>query len=245
MNNKGFFMVFLMLFIFLADCSEGKRVSELDSREDFKAMRERMVETQIKARGIKDTRVLSAMLKVELHLFVPKEYQNSAYSDQPLPIGEGQTISQPYIVALMTELLELKGGEKVLEVGTGSGYQAAILAELAEEVYTIEIIENLASSAKALLLDLTYQNITVKAGDGYLGWPEAAPFDAIIITCAPDHIPNPLLEQLKEGGRMVLPVGTYSQELQKLIKRSGKIETIHVTPVIFVPMTGEGVKKGK
>jgi len=245
MNNKGFFMVFLMLFIFLADCSEGKRVSELDSREDFKAMRERMVETQIKARGIKDTRVLSAMLKVERHLFVPKEYQNSAYSDQPLPIGEGQTISQPYIVALMTELLELKGGEKVLEVGTGSGYQAAILAELAEEVYTIEIIENLASSAKALLLDLTYQNITVKAGDGYLGWPEAAPFDAIIITCAPDHIPNPLLEQLKEGGRMVLPVGTYSQELQKLIKRSGKIETIHVTPVIFVPMTGEGVKKGK
>jgi len=238
-------MVFLMLFIFLADCSEGKRVSELDSREDFKAMRERMVETQIKARGIKDTRVLSAMLKVERHLFVPKEYQNSAYSDQPLPIGEGQTISQPYIVALMTELLELKGGEKVLEVGTGSGYQAAILAELAEEVYTIEIIENLASSAKALLLDLTYQNITVKAGDGYLGWPEAAPFDAIIITCAPDHIPNPLLEQLKEGGRMVLPVGTYSQELQKLIKRSGKIETIHVTPVIFVPMTGEGVKKGK
>ena len=208
-------------------------------------MRERMVETQIKARGVKDTRVLSAMLKVERHLFVPKEYQNSAYSDQPLPIGEGQTISQPYIVALMTELLELKGGEKVLEVGTGSGYQAAILAELAKEVYTIEIIETLATSAKKLLLELGYQNITVKAGDGYLGWPEAAPFDAIIVTCAPDHIPKPLLEQLKEGGRMVLPVGTYSQELKKLIKRSGKIETTDVIPVIFVPMTGEGVKKGK
>jgi protein-L-isoaspartate(D-aspartate) O-methyltransferase len=245
MNKKGFFMVFLMLFIFLADCSEGKRVSELVSREDFKAMRERMVETQIKARGVKDTRVLSAMLKVERHRFVSKEYQNSAYSDQPLPIGEGQTISQPYIVALMTELLELKGGEKVLEVGTGSGYQAAVLAELAKEVYTIEIIETLASSAKKVLLELAYQNISVKAGDGYLGWPEAAPFDAIIVTCAPDHIPNPLLEQLKEGGRMVLPVGTYSQELQKLIKRSGKIETTHVTPVIFVPMTGEGIKKRK
>jgi len=245
MNHKGFFMLFLMLFIFLATCSEGKRVSELVSREDFKAMRERMVETQIKARGIKDTRVLSAMLKVERHRFVSKEYQNSAYSDQPLPIGEGQTISQPYIVALMTELLELKGGEKVLEVGTGSGYQAAVLAELAKEVYTIEIIETLASSAKKVLLELAYQNITVKAGDGYLGWPEAAPFDAIIVTCAPDHIPNPLLEQLKEGGRMVLPVGTYSQELEKLIKRSGKIETTHVTPVIFVPMTGEGVKGKK
>jgi len=234
-----------MLFIFLADCSEGKRNAELDPKGDFKAMREQMVETQIKARGIKDARVLCAMLKVERHRFVPKEYQNSAYSDRPLPIGAGQTISQPYIVALMTELLELKRGEKVLEVGTGSGYQAAILAELAKEVYTIEIIETLASSAKKVLLDLAYQNITVKVGDGYLGWPEAAPFDAIIITCAPDHVPTPLLEQLKEGGRMVLPVGTYSQELQKLIKRSGKIETTNVTPVIFVPMTGEGVKKRK
>jgi protein-L-isoaspartate(D-aspartate) O-methyltransferase len=245
-EKKGLFIwIFLMPFIFLADCSEGKRVAESDSKLDFKAMRERMVETQIKARGIKDPRVLSAMLKVERHRFIPEEYRDSAYSDHPLPIGEGQTISQPYIVALMTELLELKGGEKVLEVGTGSGYQAAILAELAKEVYTIEIVEALASSAKKVLLELAYQNITVKVGDGYLGWPEAAPFDAIIITCAPDHIPNPLLEQLKEGGRMVLPVGTYSQELQKVIKRSGKIETTNVAPVIFVPMTGEGVKKRK
>jgi len=210
---------------------------------DFKTMREKMVETQIKARGVKDPRVLSALLKVERHRFVPEEFQSSAYSDQPLPIGEGQTISQPYIVALMTELLELKGTERVLEIGTGSGYQAAILAELAKEVYSIEIVESLANSAKKLLFDLGYKNIQVKVGDGYLGWPEASPFDAIIVTCAPDHIPKPLVDQLKEGGRMVLPVGTYSQELKKIVKRSGKIETTDVLPVIFVPMTGEGVKQ--
>jgi len=208
-------------------------------------MREKMVETQIKARGVKDPRVLSALLKVERHRFVSEEYLNSAYSDQPLPIGEGQTISQPYIVALMTELLELKGNEKVLEIGTGSGYQAAILAELAKEVYTIEIIEPLASMAKNRLLQLGYQNIKVKAGDGYLGWPEAAPFDAIIITCAPDHIPEPLIEQLKEGGCMALPVGAYAQELKKIVKRSGKIETTNIIPVVFVPMTGDAVKKKK
>ena len=206
-------------------------------------MREKMVETQIKARGIKDPRVLSAMLKVQRHLFVPKEEQASAYADQPLPIGKGQTISQPYIVALMTELLELRGQEKILEVGTGSGYQAAILGELAKEVYTIEIVESLAADAKTLLLELGYQNIRVRAGDGYLGWPEASPFDAIIVTAAPDHIPQPLLDQLKEGGRMVLPIGTYSQTLKKITKRSGKIEASDVVPVVFVPMTGEGVKQ--
>jgi len=208
-------------------------------------MREKMVETQIKARGVKDPRVLSALLKVERHRFVPEEYLDSAYADQPLPIGEGQTISQPYIVALMTELLELKGNEKVLEVGTGSGYQAAVLAELAKEVYSIEIVEPLATTAKNRLLELSYQNIKIKAGDGYLGWPEAAPFDAIIITCAPDHIPEPLVEQLREGGRMVLPVGAYAQELKKIVKRSGKIETTDIIPVVFVPMTGDGVKKKK
>jgi len=234
-----------IFLIFLAKCTDGRRGSESAPEGDYKTMRENMVETQIKTRGVKDQRVLSAMLKVERHLFVPKEYQNSAYSDQPLPIGEGQTISQPYIVALMTELLELKGGEKVLEIGTGSGYQAAVLAELVSEVYSIEIIETLANSAKNLLLNLGYKNIHVKAGDGYLGWPEVAPFDAIIVTAAPDHIPKPLLEQLKEGGRMVIPVGTYSQDLKKIIKRSGKIETTDVIPVIFVPMTGEGVKQKK
>jgi len=234
-----------MFLFFTADCTDGKKVTELGPKGDFKAMREKMVETQIKARGVKDSRVLSAMLKVERHLFVPKDLQTSAYTDQPLPIGEGQTISQPYIVALMTDLLELKGGEKVLEVGTGSGYQAAVLAELVREVYTIEIIETLANSSEILLLQLGYKNIKVKAGDGYLGWPEVAPFDAIIVTCAPDHIPKPLLEQLKEGGRMVMPVGAYTQELKKIIKRSGKIETKDIIPVIFVPMTGGGVKQKK
>jgi protein-L-isoaspartate(D-aspartate) O-methyltransferase len=246
MKNKLLSVILIFIFLlFLANCTEGKRVSELSPEGDFKTMRERMVETQIKTRGVKDDRVLAAMLKVERHLFVPKDLQTSAYSDQPLPIGEGQTISQPYIVALMTQLLELKGDEKVLEVGTGSGYQAAILAELAKEVYTIEIVEKLASSSEKILLELGYKNIKVKAGDGYLGWPDAAPFDAIVVTCAPDHIPKPLLNQLKEGGRMVVPVGAYTQELKKIVKRSGKIETTDVIPVIFVPMTGEGVKGNK
>ena len=246
MRKIGFaILASFVLLTVLTQCTNGKRVSESNPRGDFKAMREKMVEAQIKARGVKDHRVLSALLKVERHRFVPEEYLNSAYSDQPLPIGEGQTISQPYIVALMTELLELKGEEKVLEIGTGSGYQAAILAELAREVYSIEIIETLASMAKNRLLELGYQNIKVKAGDGYLGWPEVAPFDAIIITCAPDHIPKPLIEQLKEGGRMVVPVGAYLQELKKIVKRSGKIVTTDVIPVVFVPMTGDGVKQKK
>jgi protein-L-isoaspartate(D-aspartate) O-methyltransferase len=235
----------LVLPLVLTQCTDGKGVSDANPKGDFKAMRERMVESQIKVRGVKDPRVLSALLKVERHRFVPEKYLDSAYSDQPLPIGEGQTISQPYIVGLMTELLELKGDEKVLEIGTGSGYQAAILAELAKEVYTIEIIESLASTAQKRLSELGYQNIKVKAGDGYLGWPEAAPFDAIIVTAAPDHIPKPLVEQLKEGGRMVVPVGSYTQELKKIVKRSGKMETIDVIPVLFVPMTGDGVKQKK
>lgn len=244
MKNKPLSIVFIFIFLlFLAHCTEGKKASDSSPKGDYKTMREEMVEIQIKARGVKEPRVLKAMLKVERHLFVPRDLSPTAYSDQPLPIGEGQTISQPYIVALMTELLDLKGGEKVLEVGTGSGYQAAILAELAKEVYTIEIIEKLATSAEKLLLDLGYKNIKVKAGDGYLGWPEAAPFDAIIVTCAPDHIPRPLMDQLREGGRMVLPVGESTQELKKIIKRGGKLETTNVIPVIFVPMTGDGVKR--
>ena len=238
-------LAFLIFLLVWTQCADRKRVSESHLSGDFKVMREKMVETQIKARGVKDPRVLSALLKVERHRFVPEKYLESAYSDQPLPIGEGQTISQPYIVAFMTELLELKGDEKVLEIGTGSGYQAAILAELAKEVYTIEIIESLASRATNRLLELGYQNVKVKYGDGYLGWPEAAPFDAVIVTAAPDHIPQPLIDQLKEGGRMVIPVGTYTQELRKIVKRSGKVEAIDVVPVIFVPMTGEGVKRNK
>jgi protein-L-isoaspartate(D-aspartate) O-methyltransferase len=242
MKNSSLSIILIFL-LFLAHCTDGRRASDSSPKGDYKTMRERMVETQIKARGVKEPRVLAAMLKVERHLFVPKDLHPNAYSDQPLPIGEGQTISQPYIVALMTELLDLRGEEKVLEVGTGSGYQAAILAELAKEVYTIEIIEKLATSAEKLLLDLSYKNIKVKAGDGYLGWPEAAPFDAIIVTCAPDHIPKPLMDQLREGGRMVIPVGESTQELKKIVKRGGKLETTNVIPVIFVPMTGGGVKK--
>ena len=244
MKNKPVSIILVFIFLlFVAHCTEGKRATDSTPKGDYKTMREGMVETQIRARGVKDPRVLAAMLKVERHLFVPKDLHPTAYSDQPLPIGEGQTISQPYIVALMTELLDLKGGEKVLEVGTGSGYQAAILAELAKEVYTIEIVEKLATSAEKLLLDLGYTNIKVRAGDGYLGWPESAPFDAIIVTCAPDHIPRPLMDQLKEGGRMVIPVGESTQELKKIVKRGGKLETTNVIPVIFVPMTGEGVKQ--
>jgi len=246
MRAKVYFIItFIILFAFPVGCGGDRRSSKPDSGRDFKTMREKMVETQIKGRGVRDERVLSAMLNVERHRFVPKEYESQAYADRPLPIEEGQTISQPYIVALMTELLELKGEEKVLEVGTGSGYQAAILAELAKEVYTIEIVETLASTAKILLFEQGYRNIQVKAGDGYLGWPEVAPFDAIIVTCAPDHIPKPLMEQLKEGGRLVVPVGAHSQELKKIVKKSGKIETTDVLPVIFVPMTGEGVKQKK
>lgn len=209
----------------------------------FVQARRNMVEVQIKARGIKDERLLKAMLKVKRHLFVPADIQNLAYSDRPLPIDEGQTISQPYIVALMTELLNLDSDDKVLEVGTGSGYQAAILAELTKEVYTIEILEPLAKQAEKTLEDLGYENISVKYGDGYLGWIEHAPFDAIIVTCAPPNIPQPLIEQLAEGGRMIIPVGVHWQELKLLKKLNGRIKTTSVIPVRFVPMTGEGVEK--
>lgn len=203
-----------------------------------------MIENQIRARGIKDEVVLNTIRKVDRQKFVPEEIRHHAYSDRPLPIGEGQTISQPYIVALMTELLELKKGNRVLEVGTGSGYQAAILAELADHVYTIETIGSLALSAERLLRELGYRNINVKIGDGYIGWEEFAPFDAIIVTAAPSHVPQPLLDQLKEGGRLVIPVGDYYQELKKITKVKGKIKSQNVIPVVFVPMIGEHVKMG-
>ena len=203
---------------------------------DFKALRENMVKNQIEARGVKDKKVLEVMRKVERHKFVPMQSQYLAYEDTPLSIGEDQTISQPYIVALMTELLKLEGNEKVLEIGTGSGYQAAILAELAREVYTIEILPKLSERAQKLLQDLGYTNIKVKCGDGYLGWPEFAPFEAIIVTCAPDKVPKTLIEQLAEGGRMVIPVGTTYQELKLLVKIKGRIEEKDIIPVRFVPM---------
>ena len=209
-----------------------------DPLEDSFDLRHRqMVEEQLKPRGIKDQRVLAAMLKVKRHLFVPPGIRYAAYDDRPLPIGEGQTISQPAVVALMTELLELKGTEKVLEIGTGSGYQAAVLGELAKQVYTIEIVEPLAKRSAKLLQELNYRNIRVKTGDGFLGWPEFAPYDAIIVTCAPDKVPPPLLEQLAEGGRLVIPVGTFWQELKLARKTRGKITESAIIPVRFVPMT--------
>ena len=205
----------------------------------FAQKRKQMVENQIKARGIKDPRVLDAMLKVNRHLFVPSDMRHLAYQDSPLPIGGGQTISQPYIVALMTELLALKGAERVLEVGTGSGYQAAILAELVKEVYTIEILEPLARQSEGLLKELNYKNIKVNVGDGFLGWPEFSPFDGIIVTCAPEKIPPPLLEQLAEGGRLVIPVGIYWQDLKLVRKIKGRIIEEDIIPVRFVPMLRE------
>jgi protein-L-isoaspartate(D-aspartate) O-methyltransferase len=213
------------------------------SQPDFTIQRARMVETQLRARGITDKRVLAAMGRVERHRFVPGPYRAEAYQDHPLPIGAGQTISQPYIVALMTALLELKGKEKILEIGTGSGYQAAVLAEIAAEVYTMEIIPALAESAGTLLKEMGYTNIRVRAGDGYRGWPGAAPFDGIVVTAAPDHVPEPLLQQLKEGGRLVIPVGTGLQHLKKITKSRGNVETVDVIPVRFVPLTGSGAVK--
>ncbi|MDH4222088.1 MAG: protein-L-isoaspartate(D-aspartate) O-methyltransferase [candidate division Zixibacteria bacterium] len=183
------------------------------------------------------------MREIPRHLFVPKTYVQEAYADGPLPIGEGQTISQPYIVALMTELLGLKGGEKVLEIGTGSGYQAAVLAEIASEVYSIEIICNLAERAGSTLTELGYKNITIRCADGYQGWKEHSPFDGIIVTAAPDHIPQPLIDQLKTGGKLVIPVGELFQELILVTKTEKGIEKESTIPVRFVPMTGEAEKK--
>jgi protein-L-isoaspartate(D-aspartate) O-methyltransferase len=203
-----------------------------------------MVRDQIKARGITDIKVLAAMLKVERHRFVPPAYRSEAYEDHPLPVGEGQTISQPYIVAFMTEALELEKKDEVLEIGTGSGYQAAILAEICDSVFTIEIFRSLGLSAIKTLDELGYTNVFVRIGDGYKGWTEHAPYDAIIVTCAPDHVPEMLEAQLAEGGRMIIPVGgDYTQNLILLKKKAGKLLKQNVLPVRFVPMINEDGKK--
>lgn len=200
-------------------------------------LREMMVKHQIEARGVRNPKVLNAMRTVERHKFVPSHQVASAYEDHPLPIGHGQTISQPYIVALMTELCELDGTEKVLEIGTGSGYQAAILSLLAKEVYSIELIEPLATQAAKCLKELGYKNVIVKCGDGYLGWPEQAPFDVIMLTAAPPSIPQALVDQLKDdGGIMVAPVGDFFQELVRIRKINGRVYRETVTHVRFVPM---------
>src|SRR5215510_12545901 len=211
---------------------------------DFAAQRQRMVQQQLKGRDIKDERVLAAMAKVPREEFVPADERGEAYEDGPLPIGHGQTISQPYIVAFMTEQLRLKPSDRVLEIGTGSGYQAAILATLVAEVYSIEIVGPLAKDAQATLQHLGYNNVHVKIGDGYKGWPDAAPFDAIIVTCAPDKVPQPLIDQLKDGGRMVIPVGErFAQQLYLLEKKNGQLKESATLPVRFVPMLREGQKQ--
>lgn len=204
-----------------------------------------MVERDIRARGIKDSRVLAAMLKVQRHLFVDPSQTAKAYNDHPLPIGEGQTISQPYVVALMTEAVGLKGHERVLEIGTGSGYQAAILGETVKEVFTIEIKKGLTDMAQERLKRLGYRNIRVRNGDGYFGWEDYAPFDVIMITASANHIPPPLLDQLKEGGRLIIPLGStvFFQNLTLVIKEKGKFSLRELGGVAFVPMTGEVQKK--
>ena len=208
----------------------------ISGENELERAREKMVTRQIEARGVKDARVLAAMRKVERHKFVTNRTITESYEDYPLPIGYGQTISQPYIVALMTELCRLKGNEKSLEIGTGSGYQAAVLSLLAREVYSIEIVEELGKSASKRLKELKYDNVKVRIGDGYKGWPEEAPFDVIILTASPPEIPETLLEQLKDGGILVAPVGDFTQELVRVEKHDGKYSRETITYVRFVPM---------
>lgn len=221
--------------------SHGACAAPPATEEIHRQRRLSMVKDQIKLRGVDDEATLRAMEAVPRHLFVPEGQREYAYNDYPLPIGFGQTISQPYIVAAMTELLRLERGDKVLEVGTGSGYQAAVLAELVGEVYSIEILKPLGENAAELLERLGYDNVTVRVGDGYLGWPERAPFDAIIVTCAPEDVPEPLVEQLAEGGRMCIPVGEDgAQNLYLLTKQAdGTLKTESVFPVRFVPLVRE------
>jgi protein-L-isoaspartate(D-aspartate) O-methyltransferase len=230
-------ILLLVFFVFLFCLEDGDDV--------YTRMRKEMVKTQLADRDITDAKVLDIMGRVPRHLFVGPRYRSQAYSDHPLPIDEGQTISQPYIVALMTQHLRLKPGEKVLEVGTGSGYQAAVLAHLTDEVYSIEIRENLAKKASETLEQLNYSQVKVKWDDGYFGWKEFAPFDCIIVTCATNHVPPPLLDQLNEGGRLIIPLGStlYFQTLTLITKVKGKPQVKHILGVRFVPMTGEAQKK--
>jgi protein-L-isoaspartate(D-aspartate) O-methyltransferase len=244
MNNREFgLLILFFLFLPFRPAPERHKMNLMNQTDDFTLLREKMVTRQLEARGITDRSVLHAFRTVERHRFVLPEYQMLAYSDQPLPIKEDQTISQPYVVAFMTEQLDLKKKDKVLEVGTGSGYQAAILAQLCDTVYTIEIFKTLVQDAKELFRDLGYHNIYVKQGDGYLGWPEHAPFDAIIVTCSPTRIPDPLVAQLAEGGRLIIPVGRkFAQNLVLIRKKKGRLTQQKVLPVRFVPMINEDGK---
>ncbi|GBC98848.1 Protein-L-isoaspartate O-methyltransferase [bacterium HR17] len=228
---------------FAARWDNGKPPKDVETR--LAQLRAAMVEHQLRRRGIRDERVLSAFLKVPRHRFVRPQDRWQAYEDHPLPIGYGQTISQPYIVALMTELLELRGDERVLEIGTGSGYQAAILAELAREVITVERIPELAHRAQQVLAELGYTNVTVVVGDGSLGVPEHAPFDAIVVTAAAPHPPKPLLHQLKDGGRLVIPIGDrHIQELVRFVRRGDEWQQERYGPCLFVPLIGKESWRG-
>jgi protein-L-isoaspartate(D-aspartate) O-methyltransferase len=212
---------------------------EQRSTDQWTAQREQMVREQLRARDIRDSRVLEAMSTVPRHLFIPEPQRAQAYEDHPLPIGHGQTISQPYIVAFMTQALDVAPEHKVLEIGTGSGYQAAVLARLVRDVYTIEIVEPLATRSRATLKELGFHNVHVRTGNGYLGWPEEAPFDRIIVTAAPEEVPPALVAQLKIGGRMAIPVGSITQELRILRRTAQGLDTLETLPVRFVPMTGK------
>lgn len=239
--------LFFLASIIVAGCGSNQTQTASRIEQDaFTQARLELVENDIEGAGIENEDVLQAMRNVSRHEFVPDEYLDQAYDNHPLPIGYGQTISQPYIVAWMTELLELQPGEKVLEIGTGSGYQAAILAELGYvDVYSIEIVPELTENASTRLQDLGYTNVRVKQADGYYGWPEYAPFDAIIVTAAPDHLPGPLAEQLAEGGRIVIPIGPagFYQALWKFVKEGGELTAYNLGGVAFVPFTGSGVEE--
>ncbi len=244
------FCVFSLAFLLLTGCRSPDTPQPVASpvEDAYTQARLNLVNTYIAGAGIQDENILRAMETVPRHRFVPSDYIEQAYEDHALPIGYGQTISQPYVVAWMTELLELKPGEKVLEIGTGSGYQAAVLAELGYlDVYTIEIIPELADNAAGLLRELGYNDVHVKQGDGYYGWPEYAPFDAIIVTAAPDHLPSPLVDQLAEGGRIVIPIGPpgWYQSLWKFTNIKGELKAYNMGGVVFVPFTGEGVESGR
>jgi protein-L-isoaspartate(D-aspartate) O-methyltransferase len=237
-RSRRYLATRLVFAVLLAACTAGA-----GPQDDLARERRRMVE-EVRARGVDDRRVLTAMEQVPRHRFVPDDVRAAAYDDRPLPIGEGQTISQPYIVGLMTELLALKPSDKVLEIGTGSGYQAAVLSRLVAQVYTIEIVKPLGEQARSTLERLGYANVHTRIGDGYKGWPEAAPFDAIIVTAAPPQVPKPLLDQLAPGGKLVVPVGSSWQDLTVYTRqKDGSFHKETVLPVRFVPMTGEAQKK--
>ena len=226
-----------------ADTSSGAGRASAQPPSDRESDRMFMVERQLSARDITDPRVLEVMRRVPRHRFVPEDIRPRAYDDRPLPIGYEQTISQPYVVAFMTQALRLDPDARVLEIGTGSGYQTAVLAELAGRVYSIEIVPPLAERAAATLAELGYDNVRIRQGDGYAGWPEAAPFDAIMVTAAPDHVPQPLVDQLAVGGRMIIPVGEYRQTLTVLTRTEDGVTEDAVLPVLFVPMTGEAQRR--